>query len=72
MLERVKEGWGGFNAMHILFAYLQKAKPIDRSLVAAILLQLDLLVNHLFFFLFIFFFFKLFKLGAQNFAEFVN
>ncbi|PON62038.1 Coatomer beta subunit [Trema orientale] len=42
ILDRLKEGWGGMNTMHILFFHLQKA-PNERPLVASILLQLDLL-----------------------------
>ncbi|XP_059658092.1 putative E3 ubiquitin-protein ligase LIN-1 [Cornus florida] len=36
-------GWGNLNTMHILLAYLQKARLEERPIVAAILLQLDLL-----------------------------
>ncbi|EXB51898.1 hypothetical protein L484_006243 [Morus notabilis] len=39
----LKEGWGSLNIMHILLAYLRKAPSEKRPLVAAILLQLDLL-----------------------------
>ncbi|OMO65893.1 Armadillo-like helical [Corchorus olitorius] len=42
-LNGLLNGWGGLNTMHILLACLQKALPEDRPLVAAILLQLDLL-----------------------------
>lgn len=37
---------GCLNTMHILFVYLQQAPADQRPLVAAILLQLDLLVHH--------------------------
>lgn len=43
-LNGLSRGWGGFNTMHILLVYLQRASPEERPLVAAILLQLDLLV----------------------------
>ncbi|CAK9147459.1 unnamed protein product [Ilex paraguariensis] len=36
-------GWGSLNTMHILLVYLRKAKLEERPMVAAILLQLDLL-----------------------------
>ncbi|KAB1222142.1 putative E3 ubiquitin-protein ligase LIN-1 [Morella rubra] len=39
----LKEGWSGMNSMHILFGHLQRAPPEQKPLVAAILLQLDLL-----------------------------
>ncbi|TYJ34205.1 hypothetical protein E1A91_A05G153200v1 [Gossypium mustelinum] len=42
-LNDLLNGWGGLNTMHILMVYLQKAQPEERPLVAAILLQLDLL-----------------------------
>ncbi|XWS19934.1 hypothetical protein CRYUN_Cryun31cG0058700 [Craigia yunnanensis] len=42
-LNDLLNGWGGLNTMHILLACLQKALPEERPLVAAILLQLDLL-----------------------------
>ncbi|KAL5840598.1 hypothetical protein ACOSQ4_013206 [Xanthoceras sorbifolium] len=42
-LDGLNCGWGGFNTMHILLVYLQKAPPEEQPLVAAILLQLDLL-----------------------------
>ncbi|KAJ0081520.1 hypothetical protein Patl1_11804 [Pistacia atlantica] len=42
-LDGLSGGWGGFNTMHILLVYLQRAPPEERPLVAAILLQLDLL-----------------------------
>ncbi|KAM6575187.1 hypothetical protein CsatA_023514 [Cannabis sativa] len=43
ILDRLKEGWGGLNTMHIFFAHLQKAPLEERPLVAVILLQLDIL-----------------------------
>ncbi|XVE51697.1 hypothetical protein DITRI_Ditri02bG0062300 [Diplodiscus trichospermus] len=46
-LEDLLNGWGGLNTMHILLACLQKALPEERPLVAAILLQLDLLEDPL-------------------------
>ncbi|XWS18717.1 hypothetical protein CRYUN_Cryun32bG0068800 [Craigia yunnanensis] len=42
-LNDLLDGWGGLNTMHIFLACLQKALPEERPLVAAILLQLDLL-----------------------------
>ncbi|CAK7336954.1 unnamed protein product [Dovyalis caffra] len=36
-------GWGGLSTMHIFLVYLQRASPEERPLVAAVLLQLDLL-----------------------------
>ncbi|KAK1556329.1 hypothetical protein Q3G72_002997 [Acer saccharum] len=42
-LDELNCGWCGFNTMHILLVYLQKAPPEEQPLVAAILLQLDLL-----------------------------
>ncbi|KHG00480.1 Putative E3 ubiquitin-protein ligase LIN-1 [Gossypium arboreum] len=42
-LNELLRGWGGLNAMHILLACLHKALPEERPLVAALLLQLDLL-----------------------------
>lgn len=42
-LGRLKEGWNSLSTTHILLAYLQKAPPEECPLVAAILLQLDLL-----------------------------
>ncbi|KAI9384837.1 hypothetical protein POPTR_012G118600v4 [Populus trichocarpa] len=36
-------GWGGLNTMHIFLVYLQRASPEERPLVAAVLLQLDLM-----------------------------
>ncbi|XVE88484.1 hypothetical protein DITRI_Ditri19aG0073000 [Diplodiscus trichospermus] len=42
-LNDLMNGWGGLNTMHIFLACLQKALPEERPLVAAILLQLDLL-----------------------------
>ena len=38
-------GWGGLNTMHIFLVYLQRASPEERPLVAAVLLQLDLMVS---------------------------
>ncbi|KAK9133958.1 hypothetical protein Scep_013486 [Stephania cephalantha] len=45
-LIRLKSDEQGLNAMHILLVYLQRAPPEQRPLIAAILLQLDLLVDH--------------------------
>ncbi|KAB2007724.1 hypothetical protein ES319_D10G049800v1 [Gossypium barbadense] len=42
-LNELLRGWGGLNTMHILLACLHKALPEERPLVAALLLQLDLL-----------------------------
>ncbi|KAK6264394.1 hypothetical protein SCA6_019828 [Theobroma cacao] len=42
-LNDLLNGWRGLNATHILLACLQRALPEERPLVAAILLQLDLL-----------------------------
>ncbi|XP_021295050.1 putative E3 ubiquitin-protein ligase LIN-1 isoform X2 [Herrania umbratica] len=42
-LNDLMNGWGGLNSMHILLACLQRVLPEERPLVAAILLQLDLL-----------------------------
>ncbi|XP_021890058.1 putative E3 ubiquitin-protein ligase LIN-1 isoform X2 [Carica papaya] len=42
-LEGLKEGWAGLNTMHIFLVYLQNASKEEQPLVAAILLQLDLL-----------------------------
>lgn len=44
-LRGLKEGWSGLNTMHIFLGYLLKAPPEEIPLVAAILLQLDLLGN---------------------------
>lgn len=41
----LKEGWSGLNTMHILLARLHRAPEEEYPLVAAILLQLDLLGN---------------------------
>ncbi|WCJ28468.1 hypothetical protein M5689_010166 [Euphorbia peplus] len=46
-LIELNRGWSGLNTMHIFLVYLQRASPIERPLVAAILLQLDLLGDHL-------------------------
>ncbi|XWS16050.1 hypothetical protein CRYUN_Cryun34aG0052600 [Craigia yunnanensis] len=43
ILNDLLNGWGGLNTMHILLTCLQKALPEEGPLVAAILLQLDLL-----------------------------
>ncbi|XP_062012378.1 putative E3 ubiquitin-protein ligase LIN-1 [Rosa rugosa] len=43
ILEGLKEGCCGLNTMQILLVYLQRASPEERPLVAAILLQLDLM-----------------------------
>ena len=45
LLSKLIKGWGRMNALHILLVYLQKAQPEERPLVAAILLQLDILVR---------------------------
>ncbi|KAK9156323.1 hypothetical protein Sjap_003803 [Stephania japonica] len=45
-LIRLKSDEQGLHAMHILLVYLQHAPPEQRPLIAAILLQLDLLVDH--------------------------
>ncbi|GLT59937.1 hypothetical protein SLA2020_327300 [Shorea laevis] len=42
-LSELQNGWDGLNTMHMLLVYLQKASPEECPLVAAILLQLDLL-----------------------------
>ncbi|GAV62263.1 hypothetical protein CFOL_v3_05787 [Cephalotus follicularis] len=42
-LHELKIGWRGLNTMHVLLAYLHRAQPEERPIVAAILLQLDLL-----------------------------
>lgn len=42
-LRGLKDGWGGLNATHIFFIYLQKAAPEERPIVAVILLLLDLM-----------------------------
>ncbi|KAJ8758818.1 hypothetical protein K2173_000539 [Erythroxylum novogranatense] len=42
-LRELNTGWGGLSTLHIFVVYLQKASPEERPLVAAILLQLDLL-----------------------------
>ncbi|XP_065853908.1 putative E3 ubiquitin-protein ligase LIN-2 [Euphorbia lathyris] len=42
-LIELNRGWSGLNTMHIFLVYLQRASPEERPLVAAILLQLDLL-----------------------------
>ncbi|KAL2603602.1 hypothetical protein AAZX31_09G020400 [Glycine max] len=42
-LRGLKDGWGGFNVMHIFFIYLQKSPPEERPIVAVILLLLDLM-----------------------------
>lgn len=44
-LRGLKDGWGGFNVMHIFFIYLQKSPPEERPIVAVILLLLDLMVK---------------------------
>lgn len=51
----LKEGWSGLNTMHILLARLHRAPEEEYPLVAAILLQLDLLVIPYHFFLVFFF-----------------
>ncbi|KAL3522980.1 hypothetical protein ACH5RR_015814 [Cinchona calisaya] len=43
LLNELIKGWGRMNALHILLVYLQRAQPEERPVVAAILLQLDLL-----------------------------
>ncbi|XP_020238343.1 uncharacterized protein LOC109817496 isoform X2 [Cajanus cajan] len=42
-LRGLRDGWGGLNAMHILFIYLQRAPPEERPMVAVILLLLDIM-----------------------------
>ncbi|GKU92689.1 hypothetical protein SLEP1_g6388 [Rubroshorea leprosula] len=42
-LSELQNGWDGLNTMHMLLVYLQRASPEECPLVAAILLQLDLL-----------------------------
>ncbi|XP_058214377.1 putative E3 ubiquitin-protein ligase LIN-1 isoform X1 [Rhododendron vialii] len=42
-LHGLQSGWGSLNTMHILFVNLQKARVEERPLLAAVLLQLDLL-----------------------------
>lgn len=44
-LSELQNGWNGLNTMQMFLIYLQKASPEERPLVAAILLQLDLLVD---------------------------
>ncbi|XP_062094472.1 putative E3 ubiquitin-protein ligase LIN isoform X2 [Humulus lupulus] len=46
ILDRLKDGWGGLNTMHIFFVHLQKVPLEERPLVAVILLQLDILFPH--------------------------
>lgn len=36
-------GWGSLNTMHILLLYLRRARPEEQPIVAAVLLQLDLM-----------------------------
>ncbi|KDP20357.1 hypothetical protein JCGZ_06466 [Jatropha curcas] len=43
ILTELNSGWGGLNTKHIFLVYLQRSLPEDRPLVAAILLQLDVL-----------------------------
>ncbi|CAL1396724.1 unnamed protein product [Linum trigynum] len=44
LLIQINHGFDdGLNAMHIFLSYLQRASAVDRPLVAAVLLQLDLL-----------------------------
>lgn len=47
ILDGLKEGYSGFNTMQILLVHLQRAALEERPLIAAILLQLDLMVNPL-------------------------
>ncbi|XP_021602148.1 putative E3 ubiquitin-protein ligase LIN-2 isoform X3 [Manihot esculenta] len=42
-LTELNNGWSGLNTMHIFLVFLQRASPEEHPLVAAILLQLDLL-----------------------------
>lgn len=42
-LTGLNNGWGGLNTMHIFLVYLQRSSPEERPLVAAVLLQLELL-----------------------------
>ena len=44
LLDRLNEGWSSLNTTHILLANLLRAPPEEYPLVAAVLLQLDLLV----------------------------
>lgn len=44
-LDGLQNGGAHLNTMHILLVYLQRAPPEERPLVAALLLQLDLLVS---------------------------
>ncbi|XP_048229373.1 putative E3 ubiquitin-protein ligase LIN isoform X2 [Ricinus communis] len=44
-LTELNNGWCGLNTMHIFLVYLQRASPEERPLIAAVLLQLDLLGN---------------------------
>ncbi|XP_038691182.1 putative E3 ubiquitin-protein ligase LIN-1 isoform X1 [Tripterygium wilfordii] len=46
-LEELNSGWGGLSTTQIFLVYLQRAPPEERPLVAAVLLQLDLLGDHL-------------------------
>lgn len=43
-LVELKNGWGSFNTMQVMLVYLQRAQQEERPLIAAILLQLDLLL----------------------------
>ncbi|CAL9016183.1 unnamed protein product [Prunus brigantina] len=43
ILDGLKEGYSGFNTMQILLVHLQRAALEERPLIAAILLQLDLM-----------------------------
>ncbi|KAL5577667.1 hypothetical protein UlMin_019366 [Ulmus minor] len=43
ILNGLKEGWSGLNTTHIFLVHLKKASPEERPLVAAMVLQLDLL-----------------------------
>ncbi|XP_059439676.1 putative E3 ubiquitin-protein ligase LIN isoform X2 [Corylus avellana] len=45
LLDRLNQGWSSLNTTHILLASLLRAPPEEYPLVAAILLQLDLLGN---------------------------
>ncbi|KAK2979264.1 hypothetical protein RJ640_009674 [Escallonia rubra] len=43
LLNGLMSGWGSLNTMHILLVYLQRARPEERPIAAAMLLQLDLM-----------------------------
>lgn len=43
LLTELRNEWSNLNTMHVLLVYLQRAQPEERPMVAAMLLQLDLL-----------------------------